>query len=133
MTGSNVRPMPLSVAVRIEVISHVVADVLHNAYQMQADLPPAHFKSLPGAVQKVYEGMARLAVVPLLDENALKVAEGKAIDSAASILLNYLTEDNRAAEDDEKPPTPEMWEKRITAMIRSAIAVYQRELMRVPR
>jgi len=130
MKESNVRPMPLSVATRIEVVCNVIADVLHNAYQVQAGLPPTNFNSLPGDVQRVYEGMARLAVVPLLDENALKVAEGKAIESAAGILLNYLNEDNMV--EAEFVP-PERWEYRVTAIVRSAIAVYQKSLMEVPR
>ena len=129
-TGTNVRPMPLSVATRVEVISHVIADVLHSAYQMQACLPPTHFKSLPGAVQRVYEGMARLAVVPLLDHDRLVLAEQRAVQSAAAALLNYRREDDDAAEDGLQQPTPEMWEQRVTNMVRSAISVYHTELSR---
>ena len=127
----TIRPQLMSVATRIEVVSNVVAGVLHNAYTTQMGRDPSQLAHAPSAVQRVYEGMARLAVVPLLDEQALARAERKAIDGAADMLLRYLDDDN-----DEPPSrciTPELWERRITAMVRSALAVYQAELMRVAR
>ncbi len=83
-----------------------------------------------GARHAVGRLLARLAVVPLLDEQSLKKAETEAIASVAVILRDYFIHDNDYP---DEPVTVERWTYRVTAMTRSAIAVYQKSLMEVKR
>ena len=127
MDPITVRPKLLDVSTRVEIVSNVIAGVLHNAFCTQNGLPGTPLAHSQPAVQRVYEGMARLAVLPLLDPEAVQQAEAAAIGQGLTILGDYMDED-----DDDGIPA-DIWEHRITTAVRAAIATYTAQLMAVPR
>lgn len=125
------RPQPMSKQLRVELASNIIAGVLHSMYEAQEhDNPTSHLPNQAGSVQRRYEGIARLAVVPLLEPEQLAVAEQDAIANATSILTQFFKLD---AEDLDRHITPEQWEIRMTALVRSALMTYQQSVMRVTR
>ena len=125
------RPQPMSKSLRVELASNIIAGVLHSMYEAQEhDNPTSHLPNQAASVQRRYEALARLSVVPLLEPEHVAVAEQAAIENAQSILRQFFKEDHEAI---DRTVTPEQWEMRVTALVRSSLMTYQTATMRVSR